>query len=320
MAQLTDLQCPICPHHCPGIEGKEGRCHIREFQTGSWINSYYGWISAKSVDPVEKKPLYHFYPGNSVYSIGFWGCNMRCPFCQNWQISQDQQQRGYKMSPNIVIEDMKRQNLEFLAFTYNEPLIHFEYVLETAKLAQKNNIKTILVSNGMLSNEKASILLPHLDACNIDLKSFNSKIYSQILGGNLQAVSDFIDLAAKETHLELTTLIVPGISDNENEMIEMASWIASVSKEIVYHLSAYFPQYKYQRQATTESTLKRMLQLARKYLSWVYPGNSMLDSNSYCPDCNNLLIQRKGYEVEMTGIDKQMQCTQCKCKIPVICK
>lgn len=302
--------CSICPHHCKGVLDKPGFCRVRQYSSKGWVNTGWGRPSALSVDPVEKKPFYHYYPGSEIYSVGFWGCNMRCPFCQNWQISQRTENiSGEILPPEKLLEMVDSKGLNLLAFTYNEPLIHYDYILATAKLASSSNIKISIVSNGLLDPQKADALLPFLDACNIDLKSFNRDSYKQ-LGGDLDSVCSFIEKASRNCHLEITTLIVPGFNDRDEEMDELSAFISSLSGEGILHLSAYYPAYRYNEAPTTEKCLVRMLAIARKHLHWVYPGNSSLSGDSICKNCGKVLIHRNGYKTRSIGLDGR-SCRYC---------
>lgn len=294
--------CSICPHHCKALLDKPGFCRVRKYNINGWENTGWGKASALSVDPVEKKPFYHYYPGYEIFSVGFWGCNMRCPFCQNWQISQNMENISQEIIPPAkILEMMEQKGMKLLAFTYNEPLIHYDYILETAEMAASKEIKISIVSNGMLNPELADRLLPYLDACNIDLKSFNAASYKR-LGGDLDSVLTFIEKASRNCHLELTTLIVPGFNDKDKEMEELASFVSSLPGEGILHISAYYPAYKYNEAATTDKCLERMLAIARKHLYWIYPGNSPLPGDSICKTCGSTLIHRRGYHISAGGL------------------
>lgn len=317
MIKRKDEHCSLCPHRCKSITGKSGLCRIRSFTPEGWKNSAWGVPSALSIDPVEKKPFYHYHPGSKIFSVGFWGCNMHCPFCQNWQISQKVNIINKDViSPLDLLDRVKKSGHSLLAFTYNEPLIHYDYLLETAILADAGNIKVSLVTNGMLNIEYADKLLPYLDAVNVDLKSFSQTTYRK-LGGDLNTVLSFIKRASELCHLELTTLIVPGLNDQEQEMEELAAFVAALSNETVLHLSSYYPAFRYQKPATTTETLETMLQIARRHLPWVYPGNSILSSDSKCPECNSMLIRRKGYQVNVEGF-KGDTCRKCGRVLPFV--
>ncbi len=279
--------CPVCPHHCQIAEGMAGRCRARGNRNGKVSPLNYGIATALALDPIEKKPLARFYPGSRILSFGSFGCNFNCPFCQNWEISmsdgheycQGGGAEGHYYSPEALAElaeQLKARGNIGVAFTYNEPLISFEYVLDTAKLIKKRNLKTVLVTNGCVSEEIAKVVLPAVDALNIDLKSFQGSVYKNVLGGDLEAVKSFIAEAAESCHVELTSLIVPGMNDSDEEMRAMAQWIASLpgGVEIPLHITRFFPRYKVLSEKPTErSAILRLAQIARKQLKYVYPGN-----------------------------------------------
>ncbi|MDA3850243.1 MAG: AmmeMemoRadiSam system radical SAM enzyme [Spirochaetaceae bacterium] len=312
-----DNACPLCPHHCRGNQQGWGICGVRQFIDDKWIPQYQGLISALNVDPMEKKPLFHFHPGDKVFSVGFWGCNMKCSFCQNWQISQEKPQMGERLNPRELLQKVKRLGQKYLAFTYNEPLIHYEYILETSLLAKDYGIEIILVTNGMIEPAYAKELLPYISACNVDLKCFSEEGYKSVLKGDLACVKSFIELANNTCHLEITSLIVPGINDNIKEFQHMVQWLWEMNPQSILHLSAYFPAYKYQRESSSEELMETMLSIARKKLHWVYPGNISLDSTSYCPTCGEILIKRESYFIEIQKIHNN-RCDHCHSELPFI--
>ncbi len=278
----------------------------------------YGELSALALDPIEKKPLYHFYPGSSILSIGFLGCNMACPFCQNWEISQSETRTTERFETAEIIAKAQASSSLGIAYTYSEPLVHFEYVLESAQTFQKAGLKTVLVTNGYLNPKPAGELLAHIDAVNIDLKSFSHESYKNILKGGLDEVKDFILLAHEVCHLEITSLIVPGMNDGEAEIANLAQWIADIDPSIPLHMSAYHPSWKYHEAATSKNTMEKLLQLASRSLSYVYGGNlSGLVVNTLCPACSALLIDRSAYRGRIVHL-KEGCCDVCGISIPVI--
>ena len=282
-------RCGCCPHRCLIPEGKAGRCRARGTRGGRVVPLNYGIATSLALDPVEKKPLKRFFPGKGILSVGSFGCNLNCPFCQNWEISMsDGREYGLngtgELSGNYIapedLVDMAdrlrgRGNIG-VAFTYNEPLIGCEYVLDTAKLLREKNLKTVLVTNGCVNAEIADQVLPYTDALNIDLKSFREDIYRNTLGGDFETVKTFITKAAARCHVELTSLIVPGMNDTDEEMREMTQWIASLpgGEDIPLHITRFFPRYKIQDKRPTErGTLFHLVDVAREQLHYVYPGN-----------------------------------------------
>lgn len=288
--------CDVCFHKCRLKEGQLGFCRARVCREGVIKSTGYGHLSSIALDPIEKKPLARFYPGSYVLSVGSFGCNLRCPFCQNFEIAQAMIDDDGKAAVSISLSDKKYFYPEFLspkdlcklslsykamgnigiAYTYNEPLTFWEYIVDTGRLVHESGMKNVLVSNGTASLFVLEKVLPYIDAMNIDLKSFSKEIYSKKLGGDLEQVMDFIERSVKDTHVELTTLIVPGINDNLNEIEEMAKWISSLeSKEdIVWHITRFFPRYKMNTgEPTLVSFVKECAEVGRKYLKYVYTGN-----------------------------------------------
>ena len=285
--------CPVCPHHCSLKEGQYGRCRARKNEKGTIICVNYGKITALALDPVEKKPLRHFFPGSMILSAGSYGCNLSCPFCQNYQISmagsEEKEAADYvtdeaaagvpdfrEMSPEELAElaeDLRGRGNIGVAFTYNEPLVGYEFVRDTARLVRRRGMKNILVTNGTAELPVLEELLPRIDAMNIDLKGFTQDYYRK-LGGDLDTVKAFIKCAAQVCHVELTTLIVPGENDSLEEMERQAGWIAGVDPDIVLHVTRFFPRYRMaDRKATDVELVYPLRDAAGKYLKHVYTGN-----------------------------------------------
>lgn len=270
--------CQVCMHHCKLEEGQTGRCHGRKNQKGKIISGNYGKITSIALDPIEKKPLYHFYPGSKILSVGSYGCNLICPFCQNHSISmvKEEETESYILTPKELADkafELKDRGNIGVAFTYNEPLIGYEFVCDTGKLLREEGLKTVVVTNGSVTKETAKEILPFIDAFNIDLKGFTSSYYKK-LGGELEIVKSFIGMAAKCCHVELTTLIVPGENDSVEEMRELAEWVASVDDFIPLHISRFFPRWKMSDQEATEvNKVYKLADVARNYLQYVYEGN-----------------------------------------------
>ena len=312
------LTCLLCPKVCKIMAGDHGDCGVRFNRNDDLDLPYYGILSALNIDPIEKKPLYHFFPGSLILSAGFYGCSFHCPFCQNFQISQDESLSHSKnyVSPDDLISLVIKNKLSSVAFTYSEPLVHFEYILNASKAARKRNVKTVLVTNGYINKKPARELLPFIDALNIDLKGFTESFYSDELGGSLRPVLDFISEAASTSHVEITTLVIPGKNDSDIEIKEIARFIASVDRSIPLHLSAYYPSFHYTANATPESTIERLLKTAHAYLPFVYPGNTVhLDNNTYCMNCGSLLVKRQGYKIALNNI-KDGKCSVCGTEVP----
>lgn len=265
-------------HHCRLKPGQWGICRARKNEGGEIVCKNYGRISSLALDPIEKKPLRRFFPGSKILSAGSFGCNLRCPFCQNYEISMIKPEISADsyLSPrelsDIAVKCREKGNIG-VAFTYNEPLVGWEYVLDTARLVRKAGMKNVLVTNGTASPEILEELLPYIDAMNIDLKGFQEEYYKK-LGGSFSVVKEFIIRAAAGCHVELTTLIVPGENDSVREMEDEARWIASVDREIPLHISRFFPRYQMEDTAATKvENVYELADAARKYLEYVYTGN-----------------------------------------------
>lgn len=275
---MNKQACNLCPHHCALAEGQVGFCRTRRNEGGQIKSLNYGKVTSLAIDPIEKKPLYHFYPGSVILSLGSFGCNMACPFCQNYTISQGgEQEVRWQISPEQLAELAQETSQQHgsigVAFTYNEPLLSYEYLRDTLPLLRQAGQKAVLVTNGQIEEEPLRELLPYVDAMNIDLKTFVDKTYAK-LGGSLQATQRTIQMAAEAgVHVEVTTLVVPGISDDINEFCAEVDWLAGVSREIPLHLSRYFQRYQYKAPATQLDKLYELQKIAQKRMKYVYLGN-----------------------------------------------
>lgn len=270
------MNCPYCPHHCALKEGQTGLCGARKNLSGRSVPVQPYLISSLALDPVEKKPLYHFYPGKSILSVGGYGCNMACYFCQNHEISMARgQQAGRTLPPEelcALAEGLKPRGNIGVAFTYNEPMVNFEYIAETGALLKKTGLKTAVITNGCFTQEALQRVLPVVDAFNIDLKGFTADWYRK-LGGDLETVKAFIAAAQQQAHVEVTTLIVPGKNDSEEETDAQARWLASLSPDIPLHISRYFPRFKANEAATPREKVLALQKIAQRHLNNVYTGN-----------------------------------------------
>lgn len=275
---MSRIICNICPHHCSLKEGQRGLCRARKNINGEITALNYGQVTAISLDPIEKKPLNRFHPGSSILSVGSFGCNLKCSFCQNHHISMasENEIKVQFVKPEELINlalDLKDRGNIGIAYTYNEPLVGYEYVRDCAKLARDNNLKNIVVTNGCFCQEPMKELLPFIDALNVDLKGFTSEFYKKI-GGDLDTVKSFIKLASDYCHVEVTTLIIPGENDTEDEMRELSNFIFSVAPHIPLHISRFFPSYQMQDKRPTEiKTVYKLADIAREKLKYVYEGN-----------------------------------------------
>ena len=271
------VRCGVCWRHCLIPEGGSGYCRARTTKDGVVVAENYGKLTSLALDPIEKKPLSRFHPRHLILSAGSYGCNMACPFCQNYEIAHDA--RGKRRSVNVTPGELVEKALALrhrgnigIAFTYNEPLVCYEFVRDTAALARIEGLETVVVTNGQIESEPLEELLPLISAWNIDLKSFNSEAYKK-LGGRLDVTCRTIERAAQTAHVEVTTLVVPGLSDDEEEMDREAAYLASIDQDIVLHLSRYFPCWQYDVPATPRETLFRLRDIAKKHLPYVFLGN-----------------------------------------------
>lgn len=315
------VRCNLCNHRCLISPGKRGICFVRENKNGSLYSLVYGIALAANIDPIEKKPLFHFQPGTESFSIATAGCNFRCEFCQNWNISQITKGPkgeiiGEKLSPNEIVKKAKRTGCASIAYTYTEPTIFFEYAQDTAKLAKKEGITNVFVTNGYQTPETIKEMAKFVDAANIDLKSFSEKFYQKVCGAKLKPVLDSIKLMHKAgIWVEVTTLVVPKQNDSKKELTQIAQFIAKVDKSIPWHISRFHPDYKMLDAFPTPiETLEMAYEIGKKAgLKYVYLGNIITETkeNTYCPKCNNLAIRRVGYQTEILGVDKKGVCSEC---------
>lgn len=307
-----DVRCLLCPHACLIKSNDFGLCKTRENIDGTLYAPFYGKASSIAIDPIEKKPLYHFYPGSSILSVGTVGCSFHCLFCQNYSISQYTDIHTEDINVKDLDLILKQKHINMIAFTYSEPLIWFETVLDFSKELKKINpdYKIVLVTNGYINIDPLNELLPYVDAMNIDLKSFNNSFYQKYCQGTLEPVLNVIRIASKNTHVELTTLVIPGLNDTEDEMEAITKFIASINPDIPLHISRYYPCYKMSTAATSEETISDLTKIAKKNIHYVYPGNVFnLDDSTTC-ECGNRLIIRKGFSSKIVGI-KENKCTEC---------
>jgi pyruvate formate lyase activating enzyme len=303
------VQCQTCEHFCAIKPGEAGKCGVRRNVDGALFLIVYAEPVAVHVDPIEKKPLFHFLPRGDALSIGTFGCNFRCPYCQNWQMSQtrdfdDQHPRlGQKATPEALVEICLRDRIPIIAYTYNEPTVFFEYTYDTAKLAHEQGIKNVYVSNGFMSQAALDMIEPYLDGINVDLKAFTEDFYRDQCQARLEPVKRNIAHIARETDIwvEITTLLIPGLNDSDDELRAMAAWMAEVDPEMPWHVTAFHPDYHMlDRPRTGQHALARAYDIGREAgLQYVFVGN-VLDADresTYCPKCGEKLIQRHWYNV-----------------------
>ncbi|PJE67738.1 AmmeMemoRadiSam system radical SAM enzyme [Candidatus Shapirobacteria bacterium CG10_big_fil_rev_8_21_14_0_10_40_9] len=322
------VRCNLCSHRCLIKPGERGICSVRENQGGTLYSLVYGKVIAANVDPIEKKPLFHFQPGSLSFSIATAGCNFRCEFCQNWQISQITKGPkgeiiGKELPPEQVVQKALETECSSIAYTYTEPTIFFEYAADTAKLAKKKGLANVFVTNGYQTPETIKEMAKFVDAANVDLKSFSEEFYQKICGAKLKPVLEAIKLMHKAgIWLEITTLVVPDQNDSEKELSEIAKFIAGVSKNIPWHISRFHPDFKMTDSYPTPlETLEKAFKIGKKAgLKYVYLGNvaTVTRENTYCPKCKNLAIRRVGYDIETLGVDKKGECRKCGQNLNII--
>jgi pyruvate formate lyase activating enzyme len=313
------VECQLCPRYCSIEPGKFGNCRARRNRNGVLVSEVYGRLAAVNSDPIEKKPLYHFYPGREILSVGTTGCNMHCIFCQNFNLSQCDIRQPISLktfSPEeLAAISLKKKNNLGVAFTYNEPTVNFEFMIKTAELVKQNNQKTVMVSNGYINPEPLKVLLQSIDAFNIDLKAFNETFYKKCSKATLEPVKETIKrISSSGKHLEITNLVIPTYNDEEEEFQEMCQWIKHVTGEnTVLHLSRFFPRYELDQYPTPAETLFKLYDIAKANLNYVYIGNmaTEIHSNTYCPKCKHLLIERTYYNTRLISISKDGKCDKC---------
>ena len=317
------VRCHLCAHHCKINESKRGICGVRENRDGVLYSLVYGKVVARWIDPIEKKPLFHFYPGSKVYSIATVGCNIRCKNCQNSHISQmpkegEKQIVGEDASPEEIVAAAKQNDCRTIAYTYTEPTIFFEFAYDTARLAHKEGICNVFVSNGYTTEDAIRTLAPYLDAVNVDLKG-SEDLYRKICGGHLQPVLDAIKLyKSLGVWVEATTLVIPTLNDSEEEFIEIAEFIKSVGVDVPWHISQFYPAYKLpDLPPTPVTTLRKAREIGLDVgLRYVYEGNVPGEGgeNTYCYQCGELLIRRYGFQILENKI-RDSRCPKCGAKI-----
>lgn len=325
----NQVQCQLCQHYCLISEGKTGFCAVRKNVDGQLYSLVYGKVIAANIDPIEKKPIFHFLPGSLSFSIATVGCNFRCSHCQNGDISQLAEQTfrdnfipGREIKPEEVISQAKESGCQSIAYTYTEPTIFAEFALDCMKLAKKAGLKNVWVSNGYTSKQAWPQILPYLDAINVDLKFFTNENYLKICGAKLQPVLDNLILLKKNRiHLEVTTLIIPGYNDTDQELLGIAGFIKNnLGADTPWHVSRFFPQYKLADSSPTEEDLIfKAISIGKEAgLPFVYGGNVMDETleNTYCPQCGNLMIERKGYQIKR--FDKNGICSVCQTQILLV--
>ena len=314
------VKCSLCPHHCLIAPGKRGICGVRENQDGTLMSLVYGKIISQHVDPIEKKPLFNFLPGSRSYSIATMGCNLRCLFCQNWEISQvnheNHQIIGQEETPASIVQNALDSECQSIAYTYTEPTIFYEFAYDCAVLAKAKGIKNIFVTNGFIDPEPLEKIAPFLDAANVDLKAFNEKTYHEVCGARLQPILDALKLMKKlKIWMEVTTLVIPELNDSDQELSSIANFILKeLGEGVPWHVSAFHPTYKMlHRPRTPAASLEKAREIGLKAgLKYVYAGNISIPGteDTYCSKCHRDVIKRAGFSILDYDI-KDGKCPYC---------
>lgn len=315
------VQCQLCPHKCALRLDQPGKCKVRRNIKGRLISENYGRLISANPDYIQKKPFYHFIPNTKTYSIATVGCNLACSHCQNWQISQSTVNDIPVpfTEPEEVVKKAIESDCKSISYTYTEPTIQIEFLIDTAKKAKKNKLKNTIVSNGFINPEPLKKLCKYIDAANIDLKAFNEEFYKENCFAKLEPILKSLKILKKnKIHLEITNLIIPTKNDDPKEIEEMCKWIKkNLGKDVPLHFSRFFPYYKSSHILPTKiETLKKAKEIASKYLNYVYLGNILLKeaNNTYCPKCHKLLIERTQLDLIQNYLKKD-KCPDCKTKI-----
>jgi len=320
------VQCDLCPHKCILFNNQKGICRVRENKNGTLFTLNYFTASSSGIDPIEKKPLYHFYPGSGILSLGTFGCNLSCNFCQNHSISKDFSASNLN-NPNFskkdIIETLEKHSqknnlfsFSGLAYTYNEPTIWAETILELGPAVHNLGLKNVFVTNGFINPKPLEKFLDFADAFNIDLKAITNNFYGKQCGGNISPVLDTIKTVSKTAHLELTTLVIPTLNDSTKDFIKLRNWIYNeVGENVPVHLSRYYPIYKCSIPPTPVKTLCKAQEILKEKINYVYIGNTGREQNTYCPECSELVIERTGYSTLFIALNKDGKCRKCGNKI-----
>ncbi len=317
------VRCQLCAHHCLIADGKRGICRVRENKAGVLYSIIYGKLIAAHVDPIEKKPMFHFYPGSRSFSIASPGCNFDCQWCQNWEISQGDSAvaaaRCPYTPPQDVVSAAKRESCLSISYTYTEPTVFFEFTQDVGILAREVGLKNVYVSNGFMSPQTIALLARWLDAANVDIKAFSDEVYRKHIGARLQPVLDACSLLKQAgVWLEITTLLIPGLNDDEAQIRGLTRYIArELGAETPWHVSRFFPQYKYQNtDATSVGSIEKAMEIGKaEGLRYVYAGNIAGSADTYCPQCGAVLIKRSGMSTLSSRVSHKGACPVCGARI-----
>ncbi len=319
------VQCNLCPHHCSISDGKHGICLTRRNHGGILYTDNYFRPISMAVDPIEKKPLYHFYPGKEIFSSGPNGCTFKCKFCQNHEISQNILSTR-EIKPDEFVKRIIKSHSIGVAYTYSEPYIWFETIMDVGQKIKEQGLVNVMVTNGYMESEPLDDLLKVVDAMNVDIKSMNEDFYKRLCKGSLDPVLKTCEKVKKHCHLEITNLLIPEENDSEEDIEKLADFIAvNLGKDTPLHISRYFPRYKLDNLPTEESTLLKAWEISKDMLHHVYLGNIIPGDkgDTFCPSCNTLLIQRSGYSTNILeslekSTDTEGKCLECGCLIKII--
>ncbi len=319
------VRCKVCPHRCAIKPSARGICGTRENKDGKLYTLIYGELTATAVDPIEKKPFFNFWPGSNSFSISSVGCNLDCPWCQNFHISHAEPGDVFaeQMNPEKVVELAKKYGCRSISYTYNEPIIWFEYVLDTAKLAKREGVLNCLVTNGYITLEALEELGPYIDAANVDIKGFTEEFYRNYCKAKLEPILEATTAMQKKgIHVEITTLLIPDLNDSGEEIARLSSWHKeNLGPDTPLHFSRYYPQFKFtQKPPTPVQRIEKAREIALKEgLHYVYTGNVPGDpgENTYCPSCKSLLVERYGYDIVKWNITDRLECSTCGARIAI---
>jgi len=317
------IECYLCPHNCKIKDQKRGVCGVRKNIGGKLYSENYGEITGLGFDPIEKKPLYHYHPGRNILSVGSIGCNLKCFFCQNWEISQAtiddiSRQHTYEVEDIVNLALQRKDNLG-IAYTYNEPVIYYEFMVDVAREIKKQGLQNVVVTNGFINREPLQELMDYIDAFSIDLKGFTNEFYRKHTRSSFDPIKEsLVQIRKNDKFLEVINLVIPTLNDDPGEFEDMMKWMKdNLGENTPLHISRYFPSYKSTIEPTSPSKLKEFYNLASQHLNYVYVGNIMLNegSNTYCHRCGTLLVRREGYYTQTPGLDEGGKCTNCGNKV-----
>jgi len=321
-AEGERIRCRLCPQRCLIAEGKRGLCTVRENRGGRLVPLTYGQVTSVHMDPIEKKPLFHFRPGSQILSIGARGCNLSCEFCQNWQISKEEAATQPLVPADAValaVRERERGGNIGIAFTYNEPLIWYEYLIDTCRLAHDQGLKNVLVTNGEIEEEPLRELLPFIDAMNVDVKSMSSDFYRRLCHGPSEPPRRTVERVFGRCHVEVTNLLIPGENDAPEQIGELVDWLAGVSDRVPVHFSRYHPAYRMSKPPTPLASLERAWRIASEKLKYVYVGNAAIPGteDTRCPHCGTVVVERAGFWAAELKL-KDGKCSACGREVDLV--